>query len=44
MLIFSFDSTKMNVKRLARFINNMIAIFQRSVAMPFGRATLNMIV
>ena len=24
---FSFDSTKMNVKRLARFINTMIVIF-----------------
>ena len=41
---FSFDSTKMNVKRLVRFINNMIAIFQRSVVMPLGRATLNIIV
>ena len=41
---FSFDSTKMNVKRLARFINNMIAVFQRAVAMSLGRATPNMIV
>ena len=41
---FSFDSTKMNVKRLVRFINNMIAIFQRSVVMPLGQATLNIIV
>lgn len=41
---FSFDSTKMNVKRLAKFINNMIAVFQRAVAMSLGRATPNMIV
>lgn len=41
---FSFDSAKMNVKRLVRFINNITAIFQRSVAMSFGRATPNMIV
>ena len=41
---FSFDSTKMNVKRVARFINNMITIFQRAVAMSLGRATPNMIV
>ena len=41
---FSFDSTKMNVKRLAKFINNLIAVFSRAVAMSFGRATPNMIV
>ena len=41
---FSFDSVKMNVKRLAKFINNMIAVFQRAVAMSLGRATPNMIV
>ena len=41
---FSFDSVKMNVKRLAKFINNMIAVFQRAVEMSFGRATPNMIV
>lgn len=41
---FSFDSTKMNVKRLAKFINNLIAVFQRAVAMSLGRATPNMIV
>ena len=41
---FSFDSTKMNVKRVARFINNMITVFQRAVAMSLGRATPNMIV
>ena len=41
---FSFDSTKMNVKRLTKFINIMIAVFQRAVAMSLGRATPNMIV
>ena len=41
---FSFDSAKMNVTRLVKFINNMMVVFQRAVALSFGRATPNMIV